>query len=91
MLGPLMSPFHNVKMGEKVFLDILIGVIRFATIEFFWEINLTLITSEVSFPFHNLSYEVLQGTIEFVMFELGCMPILAANGAILKIRCFAEL
>ena len=51
---------------------------------YFRETNLTLTTSEASFPFHNLSYEVLQGTIEFVMFELGCMPILAVNGAILK-------
>ena len=92
MLGPLMtlSPFHNVKMDEKVFLDILIGVIRFATIEFCCEINLTLITSEVSFPFHNLSYEVLHGTNEFFMFELGCIPILRTNGAILNSTVFSN-
>ena len=46
------------------------------------EINLTLITSEVSFPFHNLSYEVLHGTNEFDMFELGCILILGTNGAL---------
>ena len=32
-------------------------------------------------PIHNLSYEVLNSTIEFAMFELVCIPIFTVNGA----------
>ena len=48
----------------------------------FIEISLTLTASEASFPIHNLSYELLHATIEFVMFELGCVPILGIIGEV---------
>ena len=55
----------------------------------FLDTDLTLTTSEASFPFQNLSYEVFHRTIEFAMLELGCIPILGTNGAILKIDIFS--
>ena len=47
----------------------------------FGEINLSLTTLEASFPFHKLSYELLHGTIEFAMLELGCVRILGISGS----------
>ena len=46
--------------------------------------DLTLINFRSLVPVHNLSYEVLNGTIEFVTFQLGCIQILGANGAVVE-------
>ena len=88
------SNLYTGQGGFKLIRCALIGTIRFAVLELPFTRDLKAIrtflekstwiwwTSEAPFPFHNLSYELLHATIEFVMFVLCCISILGANGAV---------